>query len=144
MRYYRNSRCGAELRAKVNGIRGCHLLWLVVEEDSHLLVVLRYVEGNAFRARLVTRAEQWLWGSLAASRVPEAARFLSPWPVDRPRDWIEIVNQLPPKEELEQMRQSIQRDRPFGSKSWVQTMAARLGLETAFRPRGRPRKQGGG
>jgi REP element-mobilizing transposase RayT len=35
-----------------------------VEEDDHLVTVLRYVERNALRAELVSRAEDWKWSSL--------------------------------------------------------------------------------
>jgi REP element-mobilizing transposase RayT len=34
-----------------------------IEEDEHLLTVLRYVERNPLRAGLVGRAEEWLWSS---------------------------------------------------------------------------------
>src|SRR4051794_10215735 len=73
-----------------------------VQSDEHLLTVLRYVERNALRANLVSRAEKWEWSSLAArhagggggggSESPGAA-FLSPWPVERPDDWVKWVNQ---------------------------------------------------
>src|SRR5438132_8128413 len=35
-----------------------------IQEDEHLLSVLRYVERNALRAELVKRAEDWPWSSL--------------------------------------------------------------------------------
>ena len=35
-----------------------------VQEDGHLLTVLRYVERNPLRAELVLRAEDWKWSSL--------------------------------------------------------------------------------
>ena len=35
-----------------------------IEEDEHLLTVLRYVERNALRANFTQRAEDWRWGSL--------------------------------------------------------------------------------
>jgi putative transposase len=35
-----------------------------IAADEHLLAVLRYVERNPLRAGLVTRAEEWRWGSL--------------------------------------------------------------------------------
>jgi len=37
----------------------------IVQEDHHLLALMRYVERNALRANLVERAEDWRWGSLA-------------------------------------------------------------------------------
>ena len=35
-----------------------------IQDDAHFLIVCRYVERNAVRARLVKQAEQWQWGSL--------------------------------------------------------------------------------
>ena len=35
-----------------------------IEEDGHLLTVIRYVEANALRAKLVKRGELWPWSSL--------------------------------------------------------------------------------
>ncbi len=34
-----------------------------VQDDEHLLTVMRYVERNPVRANLAERAEQWQWGS---------------------------------------------------------------------------------
>ena len=65
---------------------------------------------------------------------------LAEWPIDRPRDWTARVNRpFGPKEE-EAVRRSIERGQPFGSAPWKAETAARLGLESAFRPRGHPRK----
>ena len=36
----------------------------LVQDDHYLLTLMRYVERNALRANLVTRAEDWRWGSL--------------------------------------------------------------------------------
>jgi putative transposase len=35
-----------------------------VEQDEHYLAMIRYVERNALRANLATRAEMWRWSSL--------------------------------------------------------------------------------
>ncbi|MFQ5625012.1 MAG: transposase, partial [Paracoccaceae bacterium] len=81
-----------------------------VQQDGHFLTVCRYVEANALRAKLATRAEQWRWCSLWTRRnrtavyMPprrphgrptgrsELKRWLSAWPVDRPRNWLAEVN----------------------------------------------------
>ena len=114
-----------------------------VQSDEHFLTVCRYVERNALRANLVERAEQWKWGSLSARRAKDGAErpTLTPWPIERPRDWTARVNRpFGPKEE-EAILRSMQRGQPFGSESWQAEEAARLGLESLLRPRGRPRKQ---
>ena len=113
-----------------------------VQSDDHFLTVCRYVERNALGANLVDRAEDWRWGSLwGRRRNADGDRpALAAWPIDRPRDWTARVNRpFGPKEE-EAVRRSIERGQPFGSKSWKASVSARLGLESLFRLRGRPRK----
>jgi hypothetical protein len=51
------------------------------------------------------------------------------------------VNQPQTTAELEALRRSVVRGRPFGSENWTRRLAKRLGLEFTLRPRGRPRKQ---
>ena len=113
-----------------------------VQEDEHLLTVCRYVEANALRAKLVERAEQWRWGSLWAARSGGKADLRpDDWPVARPSDWRRRVNAALPAAELEAVRTSVIRGRPFGSDPWVKRAARRLGLGFTLRPRGRPRKR---
>jgi len=54
----------------------------------------------------------------------------------------ERVNQTDDAQELEALRRSMQRGRPFGQPEWQKEIAKRLGLESAYRPTGRPRKVG--
>jgi putative transposase len=113
-----------------------------VEEDEHLLVVLRYVERNPLRAGLVQRAEDWRWGSLwRRERGAAAARpALAAWPVAAPRGWVRRVNAAQTADEEEALRRCVRRGTPFGVASWVEAAVKRLGLETTLRPRGRPKK----
>ena len=113
-----------------------------VESDEHFLTVCRYVERNALRAGLVERAEDWRWGSLHARRAKEAAErpAVAAWPIERPRDWTARVNRAFGAREEEAVQRSVRRGQPFGSETWRTAVAARLGLESTFRPRGRPRK----
>ena len=112
-----------------------------VQTDEHFLTVARYVERNALRAKLVKRAEQWQWSSLWrwAQGDPKLLAFLSDWPVKRPRQWVGWVNRPETASELEDLRCSAQRGRPFGSQGWVVRIAKRLSLESTLRPRGRPK-----
>ena len=115
-----------------------------VESDEHSWVVARYVERNALRANLVLRAEQWRWSSLWQRCHPPGAErsLLAAWPIDMPANWLERVNQTDDAQELEALRRSVQRGRPFGQPEWQKEIAQRLGLESAYRPTGRPRRVG--
>ena len=107
-----------------------------IERDAHLLTVLRYVERNPLRAKLVRQAQHWPWSSCSAPR----AGFLHESPAPRPRNWVARVNASETPAELASLRQSVNRNTPFGAPAWVMRTAARLGLEASLRPRGRPRK----
>ena len=48
-------------------------------------------------------------------------------------DWLEFVSTPMTDGEVEAIRLSIRRDRPFGDDSWTRTTAARLGLESSLR-----------
>lgn len=62
-----------------------------IEDERHLLAILRYVEANPVAEKLVTRAEDWPWTSLALRR---SFRFqvLDPLPIRLPDDWSKRVN----------------------------------------------------
>jgi putative transposase len=113
-----------------------------VQDDHHFLVLCRYVEANPLRAGLVTTPEQWRWSSLWAWRrggEPAPAA----WPVPRPRNWSQIVNAAMGEAEVEQVRTSVKRGRPFGTDAWVNRIAGQIGLEFTLRNRGRPKKKAG-
>jgi len=63
------------------------------------------------------------------------------WPLPRPADWIQMVNQPQTEAELAALRCCVNRGRPFGDPNWITDTAKRLGLEWTLRPRGRPKKQ---
>jgi putative transposase len=111
------------------------------QTDEYLYTVLRYVERNAVRANLAKRAEEWR-GSSAWRMAHGGAKMralLSEWPISRPPDWLQRVNRPETAAELEAVRRSVQRGRPFGEASWCARVGKRLGLEYTFRSRGRPR-----
>ncbi|MCH8880001.1 MAG: transposase [Planctomycetes bacterium] len=112
-----------------------------IQSDEHFLTVCRYVERNPLRARLVRHSENWRWSSLWLRLNVHAAqrRWLHPWPVDRPRSWTQRVNRAETAEELETLRLSVKRGRPYGSAAWQTRTANRMGLQPTLRPRGRPR-----
>ena len=115
-----------------------------IEADEHLLTVLHYVERNALRAGLAECAEDWRWSSLWRWQHPGATEDVPPltnWPIDRPRQWLLQVNRPQPKTAEDALQTAVQRGRPFGSPTWQAMTAEKLGLESTFQPRGRPKKQ---
>jgi putative transposase len=111
-----------------------------IQQDRHLLTVMRYVERNALRATLCERAEDWEWGSLAWRRAPRAPVQLDASPVPLPSYWRHLVNEPQTAVELAEIRTCVNRQRPFGEPDRVQREAVALGLEQSLKPVGRPRK----
>ena len=111
-----------------------------IQQDEHLLAVLRYAERNPLRANLVRRAENWRWSSLRLRLPGAGTSLLSPGPVPLGSDWIEHVNAVQSAAELVALRRSLTRGAPYGTDRWQRLAARRLGLESTLQPRGRPRK----
>jgi len=113
----------------------------LIQQDHHLLTVLRYVERNALAANLVARAEDWRWGSLNWRTTDFVPLPLAPAPIDLPKWWTEFVNQPMTAAELLAVRESVNRQRPFGAPEWAQVAAIRTGMEQSLAPIGRPRRK---
>ncbi len=113
-----------------------------IQRDDHFLTVCRYVERNALTANLVDRAENWRWSGLWVrnNKNCPANALLSDWPVDPPHNWLTLLNKPMSEKEVERVKTSIKRNRPFGSEQWQKQTAARLGLTASLRKEGRPKK----
>lgn len=109
-----------------------------VEADGHFLAVCRYVERNALRAGLVTRAEAWRWSSLWRRVHGNEAGLLASWPVSESIDWMSLVNRPQSVAEENALRQSILKSRPFGSEDFEAWTVELLGLTSTLRDPGRP------
>jgi putative transposase len=111
-----------------------------VQQDEHLLAMLRYVERNAVRPTLARRAEAWPWGSaFVRQRRSHALRpLLADGPVARPHDWLSTLNTPPGDAERAEVKQHIERSSPMGTHAWVMATAHALGLQQTLNPRGRP------
>ena len=121
----------------------------VVQDDDHLLCVLRYIEANPLRAKLIAAAGEYRWSSFATPGQGAANDLLDPVPAYealaayravRCRRWSAYVHQTPPETEFKSIRRSNATGLPYGDSSWVKRLANRLKLDLAIRPRGRPRK----
>jgi putative transposase len=107
---------------------------VAVQSDRHFLIAARYVERNALRAALVSRAEDWPWSS--AGQRANALPFveLAEWPVTRPANWTEVLNA--DAGGSVDVRRSLAQGVPFGSEDWVRTTFGANALRLRGRPRG--------
>ena len=123
----------AQWRAAVPRRRGCMLF----HRPRNLC---RYVVANAVRPGMLDRAEDWPYCGLSSRSGRPAKLPVSRWPVDRPRDWIKLVNAIVDDQSLASLRESVNGGKPYGSEQWVALTARRLGLEFTLRAPGRPAK----
>ena len=121
----------------------------VIQNDEHLLTVLRYIEANPLRAKTVRRAERYRWSSYRAHGLGEADELLdslsvyeqlSPYAAVRRRVWERKVHLPIEEQRLAAIRRSSATGLPYGDENCVQELAKRLNLDLTIRPRGRPRK----
>ena len=111
-----------------------------VQQDQHLLAVLRYVERNPLRPSWWPAPRTGpgpAWRGVPRGFAPTCWRS---GPLLAPRDWLARVQRALSKREEEALRRAIDRGQPFGAEDWVDRVAKQLGLESSLRPRGRPRK----
>lgn len=98
---------------------------LPVESGIYYWNLVKYVEGNALRAGLVDRAEDWKWSSLA-DRTSADPRILLANPLELPSEWARWVNTGWSESELAVLHQSAEKGRPYGSSSWVAEQAFKV------------------
>ena len=113
-----------------------------VEADTYLLSLLRYVERNPLRAKMVQKAEDWRWSSLwiRENGTDEQKKLLTEWPIDVPDEYVKWVNEPQTVKEMEDINLCIRKNRPFGSDGWVDDVCKKFSLESTKRDSGRPRK----
>ena len=121
----------------------------VVQNDEHLLTVLRYIEANPVRAKIVRDAADYPWSSYRAHGLGEANALLDPIvtytklaanAAARQRQWAAAVHRPLAEQVVGSIRRSNESGLPYGDAGWVAKLAKRLKLDLTIRPRGRPRK----
>jgi putative transposase len=112
------------------------------ESGEHFLRLVRYVERNAARAKLVDKAENWRWGSawIRLHGTEQQKKLLSEWPMEVPDDYYGLLNEPEHEEDLGVLRNALRRGCPYGSDLWTAAMIDAHHLESTTRARGRPRR----
>ncbi|CAA6827245.1 MAG: Transposase [uncultured Sulfurovum sp.] len=105
--------------------------------QSYYLTLIRYIEANASRAKLVKRAEEWSYGSLQ-ERVEKVRTILSEPYIELYDEWVKYVNQPLKEGELDTIRNSVNRQAPLGEEKWQMETATKYGMLSTLRRRGRP------
>lgn len=112
----------------------------IVQKESYYLSLLRYIEANPLRARLVDNAQEWLYSSLR-ERMTHQRELLSAPLAELSTDWALHVNTPIAHKDLETIRNSVNRQSPLGESVWQEKTAIHYGLSSTLNPRGRPKKE---
>ena len=116
----------------------------VIQDDDHLLTVLRYIEANPLRAGMVERAGDYPWSSFACHGegrndplLDAVASYeaLATYAAVRQRRWSAYVHAQPEEAETAAIRRSSATGLPYGEAGWVDRLAARLKLDLTIRAR---------
>ncbi len=111
----------------------------IVEKESYYITLIRYIEANALRAKLVSKAEDWEYGSLIEREEKHRTLLGKPY-LQLNDDWQEYVNTPIREGQLQTIRNSVNRQAPLGQEQWQQETAARYGMLSTLNSRGRPGK----
>ncbi|MEY3784562.1 MAG: hypothetical protein RLZZ230_884 [Candidatus Parcubacteria bacterium] len=112
----------------------------LVQTNSYLLQLLKYVEQNPLRAKLVKKAEDWKWSSLPRreNKIAGQKKFISECPIDMPQDYIAWVNEQNDNM-AEEIRGCVTKGKPFGDINWTLNMIGKYDLTSTTRGSGRPK-----
>lgn len=93
-----------------------------VEKDEYLTTLIRYVEQNPLRAKLVKRAEDWKHGSLyrRVKGTLQQQKLLAKLPTALPHNYLREVNTIYDEETLSVIRNSVVKGTPLGTEHWAQ------------------------
>lgn len=122
----------------------------VIQDDLHLLVVLRYIEANPLRAGMVADPADYRWSSYQCHGLGQDDPLLSRFPeweelggteAERRQQWRAKVRGMQGEAELAAVRASLRNGQPFGGPEWSEGTSKRLKLHQEPRRRGRPPKK---
>lgn len=113
-----------------------------VQSNEYCTTLVRYVEQNPLRAKLVRRAEHWRWSSLFRRQKGtfQEKKMLSELPIDLPHNYLGSVNELLKDDTLAEVRYAVNKGKPYGTNQWLARMLDRFELSHTLRGAGRPRK----
>jgi putative transposase len=114
----------------------------LIQDDEHLLTVIRYVERNPLRAKLVSDVVQWKYSSLYRRIYgsEKQKKLLITDDILFPKEYLQFVQIPLTPAELESARNSVNKGVPYGKEEWRDAMVDRFKLQATVREKGRPKK----
>ena len=111
----------------------------VAMDEAHLAAAVRYVSLNPVRARLVSRAQDWRWSSVAAHLAEADDGLVRVAPaLERYGRFADFLGEARDDEAVtwRNLRMSETSGRPLGSAAWIEALEARTGRTLKPQKRG--------
>jgi putative transposase len=117
-------------------------------DERYTWAAIRYVERNPVRARMVRKAENYLWSSAAGHcglREDKLITGKDYWQKQfrAIKNWSSWLSEGESGEELMNLRRNADKGLPCGCESFIHKLERLAGRVLKFRPQGRPRKEDG-
>jgi len=121
----------------------CRYHSTVVDGDSYLWTVSKYIEHNPVRAGIVKRPEDYLYSSAKAHILGEKDPLLKEPLFDKSQldEYRRFIRSEEDKKIIEEIRKQTRSGKPFGDGGFLKILSEKLGCSLSFRPKGRPRKK---
>jgi putative transposase len=114
----------------------------LVDKDSYLLTLIKYVERNPVRARLIARCEDWRWGSAwhRINGTDAHKKILDTSPTSLPDEYRKWINVADKDDDIATLRTAVNKGIPYGRDTWIESMVSKHNLASTLRSAGRPKK----
>lgn len=114
----------------------------IIDKETYLWAVARYIEQNPVRAGMAEHAEEYPYSSAKAHVKGTDDGIVSEELFDKAQraDYKKMLRTGLDEEALAQVRRATRTGLPLGSESFIRRMGKLLERELSRRPRGRPKK----
>ena len=120
----------------------CRYHSTVVDGDSYLWTVSKYIENNPVRAGIVKRPEDYPYSSAKTHLLGRKDPLLKEPLFDKSEltEYRRFIQLEEDKKITEEIRKQTRLGKPFGDGGFLKALSENLGRSLSFRPKGRPRK----
>jgi len=120
----------------------CRYHSTIIDRDSYLWTVAKYIENNPVRAGISEKPEDYPYSSARAHILGRNDRLLNE-PLFDKNDlsaYKKIMKLEEDKRILEEIRKRTKLGKPLGDGGFLETLSERIGFKLSFKSRGRPRR----
>lgn len=114
----------------------------IVDNESYLWAVARYIEQNPRRAKLVEQEEDYCYSSARAHLgiIKDDILGEELFSDKQRKEYEQFLHESMPEAEIKAIRRTARIGQPLGSQNFIEKMERQLHRKLNFNPRGRPSK----